>query len=557
MTFDPRHKSRTLLEGPDRAPARPMLEAIGFTDEDLARLLVGVAHCWMEVTPCNFNHRKLAEKVKKGVRAAGGMPIEFNTITVTDGIAMGTEGMKASLISRENVADAVELVARGHLFDAVVGISGCDKTIPAMVMALARLNLPGLMLYGGSIMYGEYQGRRLTIQDVFEAVGAFNSGKMSAAELKEIENRACPGEGACAGQFTANTMSTAFEMLGISPMGFNGVPAVDSSKGEVAFQCGRLVLDLLRKGVTPRQIITRKALENAIAGVMATGGSTNAVLHLLAVAREAGVRLSIDDFDRVSRKTPLLADLKPWGRFTAPEMYKAGGMAVVAKRLLDAGVLHLNERTVTGRTIGEEARAAREEPGQQVIRPLSSPLKPTGGMAILKGNLAPGGCVIKLAGHEKLVHRGPARVFDREEDAFAAVKKGRVRAGDVIVIRYEGPKGGPGMREMLAVTGALHGAGLADSVALMTDGRFSGATHGFMIAHIVPEAADRGPIAALKSGDPIVIDVKRRRLDVEVSASEIKKRLRAVKLPRPRYTTGAMAKYARLVSSASEGAVTG
>ena len=557
MTFDPRHKSRTLLEGPDRAPARAMLKAVGFTDEDLARPLVGVAHCWIEVTPCNFNHRKLAEKVKEGVRAAGGTPIEFNTITVTDGIAMGTEGMKASLISRENVADAVELVARGHLFDAVVGISGCDKTIPAMVMALARLNLPGLMLYGGSIMYGEYQGRRLTIQDVFEAVGAFNSGKMSAAELKEIENRACPGEGACAGQFTANTMSTAFEMLGISPMGFNGVPAVDSSKGEVAFQCGRLVLDLLRKGVTPRQIITRKALENAIAGVMATGGSTNAVLHLLAVAREAGVRLSIDDFDRISRKTPLLADLKPWGRFTAPEMYKAGGMAVVAKRLLDAGVLHPNERTVTGRTIGEGARAAREEPGQQVIRPLSSPLKPTGGMAILKGNLAPGGCVIKLAGHEKLVHRGPARVFDREEDAFAAVKKGRVRAGDVIVIRYEGPKGGPGMREMLAVTGALHGAGLADSVALMTDGRFSGATHGFMIAHIVPEAADRGPIAALKSGDPIVIDVKRRRLDVEVSPSEIKKRLRAVKPPRPRYTTGAMAKYARLVSSASEGAVTG
>ena len=557
MTFDPRHKSRTLLEGPDRAGARAMLKAIGFTDEDLARPLVGVAHCWIEVTPCNFNHRKLAEKVKEGVRAAGGTPIEFNTITVTDGIAMGTEGMKASLISRETIADSVELVARGHLFDAVVGISGCDKTIPAMVMALARLNLPGLMLYGGSIMYGEYGGRRLTIQDVFEAVGAFNSGKMSAAELKEIENRACPGEGACGGQFTANTMSTAFEMLGISAMGFNGVPAMDSSKEEVAFQCGRLVLDLLRKGVTPRQIITRKALENAIAGVMATGGSTNAVLHLLAVAREAGVRLSIDDFDRISRKTLLLADLKPWGRFTAVEMYRAGGMAVVAKRLLDAGVLHPNERTVTGRTIGEAARAAREEPGQQVIRPLSSPLKPTGGMAILKGNIAPGGCVIKLAGHEKLVHRGPARVFDREEDAFAAVKKGKVRAGDVIVIRYEGPRGGPGMREMLAVTGALHGAGLADSVALMTDGRFSGATHGFMIAHIVPEAADRGPIAALRSGDPIVIDVKRRRLDVELSPSEIKKRLRAVKPPRSRYTRGAMAKYARLVSSASEGAVTG
>jgi len=451
----------------------------------------------------------------------------------------------------------VELVARGHLFDAVVGISGCDKTIPAMVMALARLNLPGLMLYSGSIMYGEYQGRRLTIQDVFEAVGAFNSGKMSAAELKEIENRACPGAGACGGQFTANTMSTAFEMLGISPMGFNGVPAVDPKKDEVAFECGRLVMDLLRKGVTPRRIITRKALENAIAGVMATGGSTNAVLHLLAVARDAGVRLSIEDFDRISRKTPLLADLKPWGRFTAPEMYKAGGMAVVAKRLLDAGILHAGERTVTGRTIGEETRAAREEPGQQVIRALSSPLKPTGGMAILKGNLAPEGCVIKLAGHERVSHRGPARVFECEEDAFAAVKKGKVKAGDVIVIRYEGPKGGPGMREMLAVTGALHGAGLADSVALMTDGRFSGATHGLMIAHIAPEAANKGPIAALRNGDTIVIDVKRRRLDADLSAAEIKKRLRAVKLPKPRYTTGVMAKYARLVSSASEGAVTG
>jgi len=557
MTFDPRHKSRTLLEGPDRAGARAMLKAIGFTDEDLARPLVGVAHCWIEVTPCNWNHQKMAQKVKEGIRAAGGTPIEFNTITVTDGIAMGTEGMKASLISRETIADSVELVARGHLFDAVVGISGCDKTIPAMVMALARLNLPGLMLYGGSIMYGEYGGRRLTIQDVFEAVGAFNSGKMSAGELKEIENRACPGAGACGGQFTANTMATAFEMLGISPMGFNGVPALDPRKDEVAFESGRLVMELLRKGVTPRQIITRKGLENAIAGVMATGGSTNAVLHLLAVAREAGVRLTIDDFDRVSRKTPLLADLKPWGRFTAPEMYKAGGMPVVAKRLLDAGLLHANELTVTGRRIGEEVRAAREEAGQQVIRPLASPLKAMGGMAILRGNLAPEGCVAKVSGQARTSHRGPARVFDREEDAFAAVKKGKVKAGDVIVIRYEGPRGGPGMREMLAVTGALQGAGLGDSVALITDGRFSGATHGFMIAHIVPEAANRGPIAALKSGDTIVIDIKRRRLDVELSQAELKKRLRAWKPPKPRYVTGALAKYARLVSSASEGAVTG
>ncbi len=557
MSFDPRHKSRTLLDGPDRAPARSMLKAIGFTDEDLARPLVGVAHCWIEVTPCNWNHRKMAEKVKEGVRAAGGTPIEFNTISITDGIAMGTEGMKASLISREVVADSVELVTRGHLFDALVGISGCDKTIPAMVMALARLNIPGLMLYGGSIMYGEYQGRRLTIQDAFEAVGAFNAGKMSAAELKEIENRACPGAGACGGQFTANTMSTAFEMLGISPMNGNGVPAMDPSKDEVAFQCGRRVMDLLKKGVTPRQIITRKALENAIAGVMATGGSTNAVLHLLAVAKEAGVRLTIDDFDRISRKTPLLADLKPWGRFTAPEMYKAGGMAVVAKRLLEARLLHADQMTVTGKTIGEEARAAREEPGQKVIRPLASPLKPTGGIVILRGSLAPEGCVAKVSGQTRLAHRGPARVFEREEDAFAAVKKGKIKAGDVIVIRYEGPKGGPGMREMLVVTGALQGAGLGESVALMTDGRFSGATHGFMVGHVAPEAAAGGPIAALRNGDVIVIDVKRRRLDVELSPAEIKKRLRAVKSPKPRYATGAMAKYARLVSSASEGAVTG
>jgi dihydroxy-acid dehydratase len=557
MTRDPRHKSRTILEGPDRAGARSMLKAVGFTDEDLARPIVGVAHCWIEVTPCNFNHRKLADKVKEGIRAAGGTPIEFNTITVTDGIAMGTEGMKASLISREVVADGVELVARGHLFDALVAISGCDKTIPAMVMALARLDLPGLMLYSGSIKYGEYGGRRITIQDVYEAIGAFNAGKLSAQELKEIENRACPGAGACGGQFTANTMSTAFEMLGISPMGWNGVPALDPRKEEVAYECGRLVMDLLKRGVRPRQIITRRALQNAIAGVMATGGSTNAVLHLLAVAREAGARLSLDDFDRISRRTPLLADLKPWGRFTAVEMYEAGGMAVVARRLLDARILHAGEKTVTGRTIGEEAAAAREAPGQQVIRPLANPLKPSGGMAILRGNLAPEGCVAKLSGMAASSHRGPARVFDREEDAFQAVKRGRVKPGDVIVIRYEGPRGGPGMREMLAVTAALQGAGLGDSVALMTDGRFSGATHGFMVAHVAPEAAVGGPIAAVRNGDMITIDVKGRRLDVELSAAEIKKRLRAAKAPRPRYAWGAMAKYARLVSSASEGAVTG
>ncbi len=557
MTFDLRHKSRTLLEGPDRAGPRAMMKAIGFKDEDLARPLVGVAHCWIEVMPCNFNHRALAERVKEGIRAAGGTPIEYNTISISDGIAMGTEGMKASLVSREVVADSIELVARGHLFDALVAISGCDKTIPGTVMALSRLNLPGLMLYSGSIAYGEYRGRHLTIQDVFEAVGAFNAGKMPAEELRAIEEHACPGAGACGGQFTANTMSTAFEMLGISPMGWSGVPAMDVRKEEVAFESGKLVMDLLRRGITPKQIITRKALQNAIAGVMATGGSTNAVLHLLAVARTAGVRLSIDDFDRISRKIPLLVDLKPWGRFTAPEMYEAGGMPVVAKRLLDAGLLHADELTVTGKTIGQEALAAFETPGQEVIRPLNNPLKATGGQVILRGNLAPEGCVAKVAGHERMVHRGPARVFDREEDAFAAVKAGRIKAGDVVVIRYEGPKGGPGMREMLGVTAALVGAGLGESVSLMTDGRFSGATHGLMAGHVAPEAAVGGPIAALRNGDIIVFDVKKRRLDVEIPAAEMKRRLREWKPPAPRYKSGVMAKYACLVASASEGAVTG
>jgi dihydroxy-acid dehydratase len=557
MAFDMRHRSRTLLEGPDRAPARSMMKAIGFKDEDLSRPLVGVAHCWIEVMPCNYNHRVLAERVKEGIRAAGGTPIEYNTISVSDGVAMGTEGMKASLVSREVVADSIELVARGHLFDALVAISGCDKTIPGSVMALLRLNIPGLMLYGGSIAFGEYRGRHLTIQDVFEAVGAYNAGKMSAEDFRGIEDYACPGAGACGGQFTANTMSTAFEMLGISPMGWNGVPAMDPRKQEVAFESGKLVMDLLRRGVTPKQIISRKSLLNAIAGVMATGGSTNAVLHLLAVARTAGVKLSIDDFHRVAAKTPVLADLKPWGRFTAPDMHRAGGMPIVARRLLEAGLLHPSELTVTGRTIEDEARGGRETPGQRVIRPLKDPLKPTGGQAILRGNLAPEGCVAKVAGHERMGHRGPARVFDREEDAFAAVKAGKIKTGDVVVIRYEGPKGGPGMREMLGVTAALVGAGLSDSVALMTDGRFSGATHGLMVAHVAPEAAVGGPIAALRDGDVIVFDVKRRRLDAELSAAEIKRRLAKWKPPAPRYTTGVMAKYVRLVSSASEGAVTG
>ncbi len=556
MTHDPKHKSHDLTDGPGRAPARAMLKAVGFTDDDLARPLVGVANTWIEVMPCNSHLRRLSAKVKEGIRAAGGTPIEYNTIAVSDGISMGTEGMKASLVSREVIADSIELVARGHLFDAVVALSGCDKTIPGTVMALARLNLPSLMLYGGSIMPGRFQGHDVTIQDVFEAVGKHGAGKMTDAELHDLEDHACPGAGACGGQFTANTMAIAFEFLGMSPMGYNGVPAMDPRKDEVAFRCGRMVMDLLRNDLRPRRIITRKALENAIAAVATTGGSTNAVLHLLAVAREAGVRLTIDDFDKINRKIPLLADLKPGGRFMAADLYAAGGTTLVAKRLLDAGVLHADQPTVTGRTIGEEAKQAQETPGQQVLRPLSNPIKATGGLVILKGNLAPEGCVVKMAGHTMMSFKGRAKVFEREEDAFAAVKAGQIKAGDVVVIRYEGPAGGPGMREMLGVTAAIVGAGLGDSVALLTDGRFSGATHGLMAGHVAPEAAKKGPIAALKNGDSIVFDVAARKLSVELTQKEIKARLSKWKPPVPRYRAGVMAKYARHVSSASEGAVT-
>ena len=556
MTNPPKHKSHALTDGPGRAPARAMLKAVGFTDDDLARPLIGVANTWIEVMPCNYHLRRLSEKVKAGIRAAGGTPIEYNTIAVSDGIAMGTEGMKASLISREVIADSVELVARGHLFDGVVGLSGCDKTIPGMVMALARLDLPSLMLYGGSIMPGQFQGHDVTIQDVFEGVGAYAAGKMTPMELRDLENHACPGPGACGGQFTANTMAIAFEFLGISPMGFNGVPAMDPRKDDVAFRCGQLIMDLLRKDLRPKQIITRASLENAIAAVATTGGSTNSVLHLLAIAKEAGVSLSLDDFDLINRRVPLLADLKPGGKFMAADLSMAGGTTLVAKRLLDAGILHADQPTVTGRTIGEEARQAKETSGQQVLRPLSNPIKATGGLVVLKGNLAPEGCVLKVAGHERMSHRGPAKVFDREEDAFAAVQRGEIIAGDVVVIRYEGPQGGPGMREMLGVTGAIVGAGLGESVALLTDGRFSGATHGLMAGHVAPEAAKGGPIAALRNGDSIVFDVAGRRLDVELSTDEIKNRLSQWTPPSPRYTTGVMAKYARHVSSASEGAVT-
>jgi dihydroxy-acid dehydratase len=556
MSNDLKHRSRALTDGPERAPARAMLKAVGLTDEDLSRPLVGVANTWIEVMPCNFHLRRLAERVKAGIRAAGGTPIEYNTIAVSDGIAMGTEGMKASLISREIIADSIELVARGHLFDAVVALSGCDKTIPGTVMALARLNLPSLMLYGGSIMPGTFQGRDVTIQDVFEGVGAHAAGRMTAAELRDLEDHACPGAGACGGQFTANTMAIAFEFLGISPMGRNGVPAMDPKKDEVAFECGRMVMNLLKNDLHPRHIITRRALENAIAAVATTGGSTNAVLHLLAIAREAGIALALEDFDAVNRRVPLLADLKPGGRYMAADLAAAGGTTLVAKRLLDAGLLHAGEPTVTGRTIGEEAKQATETVGQQVLRPLSNPIKPTGGIVILKGNLAPEGCVVKVAGHERLVHRGPAKVFDREEDAFAAVQRHEITAGDVVVIRYEGPQGGPGMREMLGVTGAIVGAGLGGSVALLTDGRFSGATHGLMAGHVAPEAAKGGPIAALQNGDVVVFDIAARRLDVELSQDELKARLSRWTPPPPRYSTGVMAKYARHVSSASEGAVT-
>ncbi len=548
--------SRELLAGPDRAPARAMMKAVGFTDEDLSRPIIGVANTWIEVMPCNFHLRRLSERVKAGIRAAGGTPIEYNTIAVSDGISMGTEGMKASLISREVIADSIELVARGHLFDGVVALSGCDKTIPGTVMALARLNLPSVMLYGGSIMPGRFQGHDVTIQDVFEAVGKHAAGTMSSADLKDLEDHACPGPGACGGQFTANTMAIAFEFLGISMMGRNGVPAMDQKKDDVAFECGVMVMDLLKRDLRPKQIITRKSLENAIAAVATTGGSTNAVLHLLAIAREANIKLSIDDFDKINRKVPLLADLKPGGRFTASDLYAAGGTTLVAKRLLDAGLLHANQPTVTGRTIGEEAKEAKETPGQQVLRPLSNPIKKTGGLVILKGNLAPEGCVVKVAGHSIMTFRGPAKVYNREEDAFAAVQSRKIKAGDVVVIRYEGPSGGPGMREMLGVTAAIVGAGLGDSVALLTDGRFSGATHGLMAGHVAPEAIKGGPIGAVKNGDMIVFDIAKRTLTVELSQKEINARLKKVKQPKPRYTSGVMGKYARHVSSASEGAIT-
>jgi dihydroxy-acid dehydratase len=547
--------SRTVLAGRDRAPARAMLRAVGLTDDDFQQPLIGVANTWAETTPCNAHLNHVAEWVKEGVREAGGTPLEFNAPVVSDGITMGTPGMKASLISRELVADAVELMIRAYQFDGVVTLSGCDKTIPAMVMALARVDRPGLMLYGGSILPGRFRGRDVTIQDVFEAVGACAAGRITEQDLDELERVACPGAGACGGQFTANTMATAFEVLGISPVGSGSIPALDPAKAEAARACGRLVVELVERGLRPRQIITRAGLENAIAAVTATGGSTNAVLHLLAVAREAGVALRIDDFDRISTRTPLLVDLKPSGQFTAPDFHRAGGIRVLLERLRAANVLHADALTVTGRTVGEEAEDAEEAAAQRVVRPLEDPISPTGGLLILKGNLAPEGSVVKVFGDSRRRHEGPARVFDAEEDAFAAVQKGEIAVGDVLVIRYEGPKGGPGMREMLGVTAALVGAGLGDKVALLTDGRFSGATRGLMVGHIAPEAALGGPIAALNNGDRITIDLDARRVDVDLEPRQVADRLATARPARPA-PVGVMAKYARLVGSAAEGAIT-
>ncbi len=545
-------RSDTIKKGYSRAAARAMFKGTGLNDADLEKPLIAIANTWTEVTPCNFHLRRLAEKIKEGVRAAGGTPIEFNTIAVSDGISMGTQGMKSSLISREVIADSIELVVRGHMFDAVVALSGCDKTIPGTIMALARLNIPSLMLYGGSIAPGRFQGHDVTIQDVFEAVGAFAAGKMTQAELTDLEDHACPGAGSCGGQFTANTMSIAAALMGISPVGANEIPATDARKDAAAFDCGRIVMDLLRKDVRPASIITRPALENAFAAVAATGGSTNAVLHLLAIAREADVPMNLADFDRISARTPLLADLKPFGKFVAPDLERAGGERLIAHRLQEAGLLQ-DAPTVSGKTLFAAAGEFRETKDQQVVRPLKNPIKPHGGIAILHGTLAPEGCVVKLVGTERLKQTGPARVFDSEEAAFEAVQAQKIKAGDFVVIRYEGPKGGPGMREMLGVTAALIGQGLGGSVALITDGRFSGATHGLMVGHVAPEAAAGGPIALLRDGDAITIDVNERRLDVDANLDERKKTWQAPAREKP---TGVFAKYARLVSSASEGAVT-
>ena len=551
-----KRNSAALTDGPDRAAARAMLKGTGFTDEDLARPIVGVATTWIETMPCNLNQRMLAQHVKRGIRDAGGTPMEMNTISVSDGVSMGTTGMRASLISREIIADSIELAVAGHMMDGVVCLVGCDKTIPAGVMAVARLNLPSLVLYNGSIAPGRYKGKDVTIQDVFEGIGAYAAGKITAQELHDLESVACPGAGGCGGQFTANTMSAALEFLGISPAGLNGIPAPELSKQDAAYEAGKLVMHLLRENIRPSDIITREAIENAATSVAATAGSTNGVLHLVAIAQELGIEFTIDDFDEISARTPVIADMKPGGRFVATDLYRAGGVGLIARELLKHGLVHGGALNVDGRTLAEIAAAAKEEPGQEVVLTIEKPLKPRGGIAILRGNLAPEGCVVKLAGHDRMLHRGPARVFDSEEDTFAAVKARKIKPGDVVVIRYEGPAGGPGMREMLHVTAAIVGEGLSDSVALVTDGRFSGATYGFMVGHVAPECYRGGPLAALQEGDIVVIDVDNRQLRVELSDDEIAGRMKSWTKPEPRYTTGAFAKYAALVSSASLGAIT-
>ena len=549
-------RSRAITDGPNRAPARAMFKAVGFTDEDLRKPIIGIANTWTEVGPCNYHLRELAAAVKQGIRAAGGTPMEFNTVAISDGITMGSEGMRASLVSREVIADSIELVVRGHMFDGVVALSSCDKTIPGTVMALARLDIPSLMLYGGSIAPGHYRGRDVSIQDVFEAVGKHAQGEMNDAELKDMEDHACPGPGACGGQFTANTMSTACEFLGISPLGSNEVPATSPLKSEVARGAGQLVMELVRRNLRPSQIITDAALRNAMTSVVATGGSTNALLHLPAIANELGLQFPLDEINHICGRTPLLCDLKPGGRFMAIDFFRAGGTKWLGNILVEGGLLNKDCRTVTGKTVGEEVAGAREELGQEVIRPIERSLSPTGGLAILRGNLAPEGCVVKLVGHRRRAHRGPARVFECEEQAFAAVQNSQINAGDVVVIRNEGPRGGPGMREMLAVTAALAATPLSESVALLTDGRFSGATHGFMVAHVAPEAAAGGPIAVVREGDMISIDVAQGRLQLDVAEAEIRRRMTKWVAPGLRYKTGVFAKYALSVSSASFGAVT-
>lgn len=556
VTDPAKRTSSALTDGADRAPARAMLKAVGFTDEDLARPIIGVATTWIETMPCNFNQRQLAQHVKAGVRAAGATPMEFNTIAISDGVSMGTEGMRASLVSREVIADSIELVARGHLFDGLVCLVGCDKTIPAAVMAACRLDLPSLVLYNGSIAPGRWGGRDVTIQDVFEAVGQHAAGKLSSSDLHELEGAACPGAGACGGQFTANTMAMAADFLGISPFGLSGIPATDPTKNAAAEEAGRIAVDLLRTNTRPSEIITAAALRNAIASVAASGGSTNGVLHLLAIAHELDLELPLEEFDRIAQSTPIIADLKPGGRYVATDLHAAGGTALVARELLRGSHIDGSAKTVDGRTVEEIAGAAVEKEGQDVVVPLESALKTTGGLAILRGNLAPKGCVVKLAGHERLHHRGPARIYDSEERCFESVKNNELRPGDVVVIRYEGPAGGPGMREMLAVTAAIVGEGLGDDVALITDGRFSGATHGLMVGHIAPEAAHGGPIAVVEEGDIIEIDVRERELRLVLSDEEIEKRLANWSAPAPRYRTGVFAKYAATVSSAEHGAVT-